>query len=304
MQEMVVRVYKELVRRCIPVWMDIMGGMIANTNAAMSEAVHGAAVVMPVLTAEYEGSHDCKKEINYADAKRKPLVPIVAQRGYEPSGEVGLIVAGLLWTAIVPDMKDEELRAGVDALERELRAKGVRPFPDEFLSASRLDEGREQEQRLLKDQEQEQQRKPKKKKKKKSKTGGEKGKQAQSCEEPEAKGVDDEQTQGERTDGQKPDEGLGDDDGAEHEVMEDEAEEAQQTVKQWLRALDIKEEDATKYAAALAEMGVDAVAHLYSLEPADLQEIQMKRIHVRLVCRQISSGIVIGPAEDIQEPKE
>ena len=87
---MVLRVYKELVRRRIPVWMDVMGGMLANINAAMSEAVEGAKVVVPVLTERYEKSYNCKRELNYANDKRRPFVPVMAQAGYQASGEVGV----------------------------------------------------------------------------------------------------------------------------------------------------------------------------------------------------------------------
>jgi hypothetical protein len=158
-QELMLRVYKELVARRIPVWMDVMGGMFSNVTAAMGEAVDGSAVVVPVLTEQYEKSYNCKREINYANDKRRPFVHVLAQQDYTPSGEVGVITAGLLWTPITPSMSDAELKANVDGLERELLMKGVQRFPEGFVEASRLDEGREQEQRMLRDQEQEQKRK-------------------------------------------------------------------------------------------------------------------------------------------------
>ena len=38
-------------------------------------------------------------------------MPILAEQGYTPLG--GVIVAGPLWTAILPNMNDEEPKAGV-----------------------------------------------------------------------------------------------------------------------------------------------------------------------------------------------
>jgi hypothetical protein len=256
-QDMVVRIYKELVRRGIPVWMDIMGGMRANVNEAMGEAVEGAKVVLTVLTEEYQKSYNCNKEINYADSKRKPILPVMAQRGYTPSGSVGVITAGLLWTMITPDMDEEKMRAAVDGLVQGLEMKGVERFPREFLMVGLLDEGKTQEQQRQLDEAQEQRQRL------------------------------DGQAAGNGGTGTKeelvPEEGH-----VRHNELGDSGEEM--SVEQWFLALKMKPTDAAKYAEALVELGVDVVEHMYALDTEDLEEIGMKKIHRRIVMKKISTG--------------
>jgi GTPase SAR1 family protein len=261
-QVLVLRLYKELVRRNIPVWMDIMGGMKANVNDSMSEAVEGAAVVVPVLCEAYEKSHDCNKEINYVDAQRKPIVPVMAsQSGILPSGAVGVITAGLLWTALTPDMSDEDFGAAVNCLERTLRAKGVRELPKDFnrMSSGLLGEGEEQELRCQRDEAQDEA-------------------PQQPLQPPQPHQPQQEEPEG--------------------------ASEENQSVEQWLVKLRIKSADATKYAAALDELGVDVVEHLYALESADLEEVGMKKIHRKLVLRKINSGGTVSLTVSLGSPRK
>jgi hypothetical protein len=259
--------------------MDVMGGMFSNVTAAMGEAVDGSAVVVPVLTERYEKSYNCKRELNYANDKRRPFVPVLAQQDYTPSGEVGVITAGLLWTPITPSMSDAELKASVDSLERELLVKGVQRFPEGFVEASRLDEGREQEQRLLRDQELEKKRK-----------GGAAEKADKQVVEGRGEKVEEEDatTREKNKTGAKvnldTEAGRG-------------AEEQQQSIKRWLMAVHINALDAVKYTVALSELfGVDAVDDMFSLEPADLQAVGMKKVHLKKVQQQLHSGVGTAPS--------
>ena len=56
------------------------------------------------------------------------------------------------------------------------------------------------------------------------------------------------------------------------EKQEKDENERPQTVVEWLEALHIDTEDATRYAAALKELGVDVGLDMYSLEPEDLED--------------------------------
>eukprot|EP00218_Dolichomastix_sp_CCMP3274_P002825 CAMPEP_0170162002 /NCGR_PEP_ID=MMETSP0033_2-20121228/76878_1 /TAXON_ID=195969 /ORGANISM="Dolichomastix tenuilepis, Strain CCMP3274" /LENGTH=365 /DNA_ID=CAMNT_0010399627 /DNA_START=15 /DNA_END=1109 /DNA_ORIENTATION=- len=83
------------------VWMDTHGGISAgDINAAMAEGVEGATVVVPLLSEDYLNSRNCQKELSYADTLRLPIVPVMVQEGFNPSGWLAAIVAGKLWFPI------------------------------------------------------------------------------------------------------------------------------------------------------------------------------------------------------------
>ncbi|KAJ1569961.1 hypothetical protein HK096_008364 [Nowakowskiella sp. JEL0078] len=80
-QPTVLRIKDSLEKRGLTnIWMDLYE-MEGNINDKMTEAVMKATVVIPCLSREYENSHNCKKELNFADQKRKPLVPVHVDNG-------------------------------------------------------------------------------------------------------------------------------------------------------------------------------------------------------------------------------
>eukprot|EP00808_Paulinella_micropora_P009245 g12756.t1 len=71
--------------------------MKKNINEAMASGVENAAVIIPLLSQKYQDSHNCKKELNYADDLRVPIVPVMAEKNWKQSGWLGALLAGLLW---------------------------------------------------------------------------------------------------------------------------------------------------------------------------------------------------------------
>ena len=45
----------------------------------------------------FQGSRNCKKELNYADGQTKSIVPVMCEKGFKAQGWLGIITAGLLW---------------------------------------------------------------------------------------------------------------------------------------------------------------------------------------------------------------
>ena len=45
----------------------------------------------------FQGSRNCKKELNYADGQTKSIVPVMCENGFKAQGWLGIITAGLLW---------------------------------------------------------------------------------------------------------------------------------------------------------------------------------------------------------------
>jgi len=77
-QQLAKQVYFFLTKCGQHVWMDIEGGIINDINKSMAYAVENASIIIPVMTQMYQESHNCKKELNYADDRRVPIIPIKA----------------------------------------------------------------------------------------------------------------------------------------------------------------------------------------------------------------------------------
>lgn len=96
-QELVKKIHRALTERGVTCWLDIAGGMKGNINSAMAEGVEGAAVICPLMTAKYQASRNCSKELNYADQQSVPIVPLMGEVGYRAQGWLGAITAGALY---------------------------------------------------------------------------------------------------------------------------------------------------------------------------------------------------------------
>eukprot|EP00004_Rigifila_ramosa_P019607 TRINITY_DN5007_c0_g1_i1.p4 TRINITY_DN5007_c0_g1~~TRINITY_DN5007_c0_g1_i1.p4 ORF type:complete len:233 (-),score=45.83 TRINITY_DN5007_c0_g1_i1:98-796(-) len=92
------------------VWFDEdqMGG---NMNARMAEAVEGAAAVVACVTEAYQKSHNCMLEFNYANEKRKLIIPVIMDEAQTKAenqrGPVWLVLAGKLYYDCSTDGKVE-----------------------------------------------------------------------------------------------------------------------------------------------------------------------------------------------------
>lgn len=96
-QNLVEKVYGGLRSLGINAWMDIHDGISGNINDSMARGVDNAAVICCFMTSDYTGSRNCKKELNYADAQSKSIVPVMCEKGFKAQGWLGIITAGLLW---------------------------------------------------------------------------------------------------------------------------------------------------------------------------------------------------------------
>ncbi|KAJ1544287.1 hypothetical protein HK405_008728, partial [Cladochytrium tenue] len=118
----VVRIRDSLRASGLRVWMDL-DQMAGNVYAKMAEAVLGSDVVVPCLTAAYEASGNCKRELGFAaDQTRqgKKIVPVRLDDG--PFTWSALITAGLLYTVVSADAADAVWDATMAALYREICA--------------------------------------------------------------------------------------------------------------------------------------------------------------------------------------
>eukprot|EP00808_Paulinella_micropora_P022611 g64696.t1 len=119
LQPLVKRIYEALLAKNVQVWLDIAGDMKGNINEAMATGVENAAVICPVLSAKYQASRNCKKELNYADTLAIPALPILGEAGFKPSGWLGALVAGLD-TVDFSNAEGATFEATVDQLVHEI----------------------------------------------------------------------------------------------------------------------------------------------------------------------------------------
>lgn len=63
------------------------------TNLSMAQAVENASIIMPFLCRDYERSENCEKELSYADAKNKSVIPILIEPNYKPTGWLALVIS-------------------------------------------------------------------------------------------------------------------------------------------------------------------------------------------------------------------
>ncbi|KAJ3089135.1 hypothetical protein HK102_007123 [Quaeritorhiza haematococci] len=121
-QEKVMAIRDALRDRNLSVWMDV-NEMKGNIYRRMSEAVLNSTVVAPCLSAKYEKSANCERELNYAADNKKALVP--ARMEKDPTYKftwAGLITGGLVYinvSTISP--ADEFWGASMDSLAAEIR---------------------------------------------------------------------------------------------------------------------------------------------------------------------------------------
>jgi hypothetical protein len=132
-QKHVLRLYIALIKRRVPVWMDV-AGMTGDVHVVMAAAVEGAAAIAPVMTTAYQNDGHCKDELCFGKQKQLPVVAIKGEAGFEASGWLGLVTAGSLWSEVLPEMEAEEFEKKMDRFaEHVLKTEGIERFPAELV---------------------------------------------------------------------------------------------------------------------------------------------------------------------------
>ncbi|XP_077991441.1 uncharacterized protein LOC144445678 [Glandiceps talaboti] len=120
-QPIVERIKNELEKRGYDTWMDI-DDMKGNIHECMAQGVEKAAVVISCVSNAYKHSHNCQKELTFADVSHKTIIPLKMEKDVAFDGWLGLIMAGKLWI----DFKDEKMfDQRIDQLIAELTANDI-----------------------------------------------------------------------------------------------------------------------------------------------------------------------------------
>ena len=133
-QERVIAARETLAKLGVPCWMDIDGGMQQDIYESMAAGVENAACVVCFLTQKYQDSENCKLELKFAKQSGVPIVPVMVEstRGWRPSGWLGIVVAGALWTSLCDESEfDSSIRSLVEQIKGAVPGSGVSEDDDE-----------------------------------------------------------------------------------------------------------------------------------------------------------------------------
>lgn len=101
------------------VWLDI-DQMHGSTVEAMADGLDNASIVIVDISPQYKESPNCRLEGMYAMQRRLPLVPVMFEDRYTPTGWLGLLLGTSLWYKYT----EEKMHASVlSSVLRELNLK-------------------------------------------------------------------------------------------------------------------------------------------------------------------------------------
>ncbi|XP_072045127.1 NLR family CARD domain-containing protein 4-like [Amphiura filiformis] len=100
-QQRMLKLKDELIKAGYKVWMDV-DKMQGNLDDRMSEAVEKASVILACFSSKYQMSTSCKKEAQYGDYLKKPIIPLKYEE-YQPTGWLGLLINPLLYYDVQTD---------------------------------------------------------------------------------------------------------------------------------------------------------------------------------------------------------
>eukprot|EP01045_Picozoa_sp_COSAG04_P006490 COSAG04_NODE_320_length_16877_cov_26.485401_1_plen_4766_part_00 len=124
-QHVILRVVAWLQAHGYLVWVDTEQ-MKGSTVDTMALAVEGSEVMLIGVSRAYKESSNCRMEAQYGLQKKKALIPLMMQEGYEADGWLGLMLGTSLWYALYGSTLESEsaFEDRVSALSREIGPRG------------------------------------------------------------------------------------------------------------------------------------------------------------------------------------
>ena len=100
--------------------------MKGSTVDTMALAVEGSEVMLIGVSRAYKESSNCRMEAQYGLQKKKAMIPLMMQEGYEADGWLGLLLGTSLWYALYGSTLESEsaFEDRMSALSREIGSRG------------------------------------------------------------------------------------------------------------------------------------------------------------------------------------
>ena len=119
------KICETLKRTGFNVWMDL-DKMSGDIYKKMAEAVEGADIIIVCMSTKYQMSENCNKEFEYAQVKKKKIIPIKMEKDFHATGSLGLITAGKLYIDFSNMSKfDENMKSLRKEIESHMRPAGM-----------------------------------------------------------------------------------------------------------------------------------------------------------------------------------
>jgi len=125
-QPLVVQLVQNLKRRGYKVWIDLEQ-MSGSTLEAMAQAIEESDVILMGVTEKYRLSANCRIEGEYSYSLKKPIIPLMMQDNYKPTGWLGALLGSKLWFKF---SNENDLQTNLDQLVHEMdRSLGTSSIP-------------------------------------------------------------------------------------------------------------------------------------------------------------------------------
>jgi len=115
-QPMVVQLVQNLKSRGYKVWIDLEQ-MSGSTLEAMAQAIEESDLILMGVTEKYRLSANCRIEGEYSFSLKKPIIPLMMQDNYKPTGWLGALLGSKLWFKF---SCENDLQSNFDQLLHEL----------------------------------------------------------------------------------------------------------------------------------------------------------------------------------------
>jgi hypothetical protein len=105
---------------------------------SMSEIIENAWVVICLVTPAFQSSNECLRQLSYAQSHNKPIIPIIAESNWSPTGGLKYSISNiqsLKWGSVQPS----DVAPKMSELFLRLRTlfTGKKPDPKELRGARR-----------------------------------------------------------------------------------------------------------------------------------------------------------------------
>ncbi|XP_072048355.1 uncharacterized protein [Amphiura filiformis] len=119
-QKTALKIRDELKRSGYKVWIDVEK-MQGDTLECMAKAVKQADVILMCMSQHYYASTSCRQEAKYAAKKKKAMIPLIVEPGYEPDGWLDILIEANLYYNV---SSDKELRANLAGVKKDIGSRG------------------------------------------------------------------------------------------------------------------------------------------------------------------------------------
>ncbi|XP_072050802.1 uncharacterized protein [Amphiura filiformis] len=101
-QDIALKIRDDLVNHGYRVWMDVTHLRDDILNS-MAEAVEKSEIVLIFMSEAYKNSQSCRTEAEYAYKKKKVIIPLLVEQGYDPDGWLGALQGTKLYYKFFTD---------------------------------------------------------------------------------------------------------------------------------------------------------------------------------------------------------